>query len=146
MIIETSRFGNVEVEDDLVFSFISPILGYEKLNKYVLVDHSEDSPFKWLQSVENKEVAFPVSFPAYFGIDYQFVIPEENAKQLDITSGENVVTLNIVCIPQGKSEDSTINLLAPIIINAENKKAMQLILNDSKFSVRHKLFAKKEEQ
>ena len=47
---------------------------------------------------------------------------------------------NIVTIPQGKPRNSTINLLAPIIINATNKKGMQLILSNSNYPVKQPLF------
>lgn len=140
MQITTSRFGEIEVDENLVFNFIEPILGYDNLKKFVLIDNQPDSPFKWLQSLENGGIAFPVSFPSFFGIDYQFVIPEDKSKSLELNGIENLITFNIVCIPQGKAQDATINLAGPIVINAENKKAMQLVLNNVKYSVKHKLF------
>lgn len=142
MKINTSRFGEIEVEDSLVFNFIEPILGYDKLKQYVLIDNSTESPFKWLQSVDDANVAFPVTFPAYFGIDYQFTIPEDKAKMLDLSGSDNLISFNIACIPQGNVQESTINLVGPIIINIENKKGMQIVLTDSKYNVKHKLFNK----
>ncbi|MFH0702437.1 MAG: flagellar assembly protein FliW [bacterium] len=140
MKIDTSRFGEIEVDENLIFDFIEPILGYEKIFKYVLVDHTPNSPFKWLQSLETKNIAFPVTFPGYFGLDYKFVIPEEDAKRLELFNSENLLTLNIVCIPPGKPQFTTINLIGPIVINIENKKAMQLVLINTNYSVRHRLF------
>jgi len=143
MKINTSRFGEIEINEDLIFNFIEPILGYDSLQKYVLVDNQPDSPFKWLQSMENGDVAFPVTFPTYFGIDYQFVIPEDKSKKLELTGADNLITFNIVCIPQGKPEESTINLAGPIVVNAENKNGMQLVLTNTKYTVKHKLFDEK---
>lgn len=140
MKIQTSRFGEIEVDENLVFDFIEPILGYDHLRKFVLVDNQPDSPFKWLQSLDDGNIAFPVSFPSYFGIDYQFVIPEDKSNKLELTGSDNLITFNIVCIPHGKPENTTINLAGPIIINAENQSAMQLVLNNAKYAVKHKLF------
>lgn len=140
MNITTSRFGEMEVDESLIFNFIEPILGYEHLKKFVLVDHMPDSPFKWLQSVEDSNTAFPVTVPGYFNLDYQFIITEEDAKRLDLVSADALLTLNIVCIPQGNPEAATINLVGPLLINVENKKSMQLVLLDSNFSVKHRLF------
>lgn len=140
MKLDTIKFGEVEVDESLVFSFLDPILGYEHIAKYVLIDYNPDSPFKWLQAVEDKSVSFPVTIPAMFGIEYTFTVPEEQAKLLSLTSIEDVLTLNIVNIPSGHPEQSTVNLLGPIIININNKNAIQMILQDDKYSVRHKLF------
>ncbi len=140
MKITTSRFGEVEVDDNLVFEFIEPILGYDRLKKFVLIDNSPESPFKWLQSAEDENVAFPVTFPAYFGIDYQFTIPEEKAKKLDAKETENIVSFNIVCIPQGNAREATINLVGPIVINIENKSGLQLVLTDTKYGIKHRIF------
>ncbi len=143
MKIATSRFSEIEIDEDLVFNFIEPILGYDHLKKFVLIDNQPESPFKWLQSIEDGNIAFPVSFPSYFGIDYQFVIPEDKSKSLGLQGTDNLITFNIVCIPQGRAQDATINLAGPIIINAENKNAMQLVLNNIQYAVKHKLFDEK---
>jgi flagellar assembly factor FliW len=143
MKITTSRFDELEINEDIIFNFVEPILGYEHLTRFVLVDNIPESPFKWLQSVEDGNIAFPVTVPGYFGLDYQFVIPDNEAKKLDLTNANNLLSLNIACIPQGKPEEASINLLGPVIINLENRKAMQLVLVNENLSVRHKLFADK---
>lgn len=140
MKINTEKFGEINIDENLVFEFVEPIIGYENLKKYVLVEHAENSAFKWLQSVEDESLAFPVSTPAYFDIDYQFEIPTDVAEKINLTSVESLISLNIVTIPQGKPRNSTINLLAPIIINATNKKGMQLILSNSNYPVKQPLF------
>jgi len=145
MKITTSRFDELEINEDIIFNFVEPILGYEHLSKFVLVDNIPESPFKWLQAVEDGNIAFPVTVPGYFGLDYQFVIPDQEAKKLGLTSANDLLSLNIACIPPGKPEEASINLLGPIIINLENRKAMQLVLVNDNLSVKHKLFADKPE-
>jgi len=141
MKINTTRFGEIEIDENLIFNFLEPILGYENLSKYFLLDYAEDSPFKWLQSAENPEVAFPVTFPSFFGIDYQFEIPEEKVKLINITDSKKLLSFNIACVPGNNPKDSTVNLAGPIIVNIENKKSMQLVLTNPAYSVKHKLFA-----
>ncbi|OGI04850.1 MAG: hypothetical protein A2104_00690 [Candidatus Melainabacteria bacterium GWF2_32_7] len=140
MKINTSRFGEIEIDENLIFDFIEPILGYEHLSKYVLIDNMPDSPFKWLQSAEDVNIAFPVTFPGYFGLNYQFVIPEEETKKLGLSGIEDLLSMNIVCIPPGNPQAATINLLGPLVINAVNKKALQLVLINTNHTVKHKLF------
>lgn len=140
MKLDTLKFGEVEVNEDLIFNFIEPILGYEHLKKYVLIDYDPDSPFKWLQSIEDKEVSFPVTIPALFGINYTFMVPEDYTQMLKLNNIEDVLTINIANIPSGHPEKSTVNLLAPIVVNINNKDAIQMILQEGDYSVREKLF------
>lgn len=143
--MQTSRFGEINIDENLVFTFVEPIIGYEKYTKFVLVEHKPSSSFKWLQSVESPELAFPVTAPSMFGIDYEFEIPDEEAEKLNLTSVESLISLNIVNIPNDNAPKSTINLAAPIIINASNKKGMQLILQGDNYEIKHPLFKKEQD-
>ncbi|MEM6553704.1 MAG: flagellar assembly protein FliW, partial [Planctomycetota bacterium] len=58
MIIKTSRFGEVEVDDNRVIRFERGVLGFPKYKDYVLIDGGEESYFWWLQSVEVPDLAF----------------------------------------------------------------------------------------
>ena len=138
--INTEKFGELEINKETVFEFVAPIIGFNDLKKYTIVDYKPDSPFKWLQSMEDMSLAFPVTLCSFFGIDYQFDIPDEEAQMLDITSGDDVFVCNIANIPSSNPQGATINMLAPIVINIVNKKAMQLILKNTEFEVRKKLF------
>lgn len=140
MNIQTTRFGEISIDDNLIFTFVEPIIGYDTLTKYVLIEHKEESAFKWLQSIENPELAFPVTSPAFFDIEYQFEIPTEKAEKIELTSVESLISLNIVTIPSINPRKATINLMAPIIINAANKQGMQIILSNSNYPVKYPLF------
>lgn len=140
MQIQTEKFGEITINENLIFDFVEPIIGYDNLSKYVLIEHAENSAFKWLQSIEDPTLAFPVSTPAYFDIDYQFEIPTEKAEKIELTTVESLISLNIVTIPSSNPRNATINLLAPIIINAVNKKGMQLILSNSNYPVKQPIF------
>lgn len=143
MNIETTRFGTIEINDNLIFDFVEPIIGYDKFRKYVFIEHNEQSAFKWLQSIDVPELAFPVTSPAFFDIDYQFEIPTEKAEKIDLTSVESLISVNIVTIPSQNPKKATVNLLAPIIINATNKQGMQIILSNSNYQVKYPLFKEK---
>lgn len=140
LVVNTTKFGEVEIEEELVFDFVMPIIGFEKLEKYILIDYKPESPFKWLQSVEDGDLAFPVTMCSCFGLDYQFDIPDNEAKKLDIKSPEDVFVMNIANIPQSNPQGVTVNMLAPLIINVNNKKAGQIVLKNTEFEVRKRLF------
>ena len=138
--IETKKFGMVDVNKNAIFNFVSPIIGFNEHKNYTIIDYKPDSPFKWLQSMEDMDLAFPVTLCSFFNIDYQFDIPDEEAQKLDIQNPDDVFVCNIANIPMSNPQGATINMLAPIVINIKNKKAMQLVLKNTDFQVRYKLF------
>ena len=142
ILIKTTKFGEIEIDKNAIFDFVSPIIGFKNLKQYTIIDYKPDSPFKWLQSTEDMDLAFPITLCSFFGINYQFDIPDEEAQLLEIESADDVFVCNIANIPSSNPQGATINMLAPIIINLKNKKAMQIILKNTNFEVRHKLFEK----
>jgi len=146
MKINTTRFGEIEINESSIFELTSPILGYEKEDKYVLVEHNDNSKFKWFQSIKTPELAFAVTFPGSFGIDYVYELPENVQEELKIETVGDILTLNIVLIPHENPRHSTINLLAPLIFNINTKKGAQVILTGTNFNVRHPLFTDNENE
>lgn len=144
MQVNTTRFGTVEVDESLIFTFISPIIGFEDAINYVLIENDDNNIFRWLQSTQYPELAFPVSKASYFQIDYNFEIDDKTVDMLELSSIDDVLSLNIVNIPKGQPQKSTINLLAPIIINKRTKAAAQLILNGSEYLVKQPIFPQSE--
>lgn len=140
MKIQTTRFGEIEIVESLIFNFESPIIGYNELKRYMLIEHDEKSCFKWLQSLDNPEVAFPVTSAGYFNIEYNFEIQDEDAEKIGLKNAEDLIVLNIASIPADNPKGTTINLKAPIITNISNLKSMQIILPDEKLKIKHPIF------
>lgn len=142
MKIKTSRFGEVEVADDLLFELVSPILGYENEKKFVIIEHKQNANFKWLQSVTTPELAFVVTAAGFFGIDYSFELPDETQEELGIETADDVLTLNIALIPHENPRATTINLLAPLVFNINTRRGSQVILVGTDYKVNVPLFDK----
>ena len=120
MRIETTRFGSLEVAEENVVEFSDGLFGFKDVERYVLIDHREDSPFKWLQAVDRPDLAFIVMNPHEFCSGYDFTIPEEDSRALQAGAGRELVVLVIVGIPEDPAE-MTANLKGPILINPENR-------------------------
>jgi len=145
MQINTEKFGIVEVDEESVFTFVKPIIGFDDNTRYIIIEHDENSPFKWLQSLETPELTFPVTYTSYFNIDYTFELNDEDIKLLGLENVEDLLVLNIANIPHKHPEQSSINLLSPVLFNLKNKTAMQTILTNSNLPTRYKLFEQKKE-
>ncbi len=142
MKVKTKFYGEVEVGTEEFLHFPEGLPGFETDQEYIYL-HSEDSVFACLQSCHQPETAFIVVSPFVVCPDYDFQLPETKQEKLGITKLEEVLVLAIVTIPPGKPEDATVNLQAPIVINTKIKKGAQLILSESGYPLRCKLWAQK---
>lgn len=135
MEIQTSHFGIVEIDDNKILTFESGIPGLEEYKRFALISNEDSKPVCWLQSVDCMQVSLPVVDPFVVCKDYSFDISDEDSKLLAIDQVNDVYILCILVIPRD-SEEITINLAAPIVINVQNSKACQIILDDKRYRVR----------
>ncbi len=136
MEIETLRFGRIEVHDDKVITFPKGLLGFAASRRFILFPHKEGSPFFWLQSIDDGNLAFVVMNPLLVTQDYRIDLAEEVLAELGADEGELEV-MCIVTIPQEHPENMTVNLLGPLIIAAHNRLAAQIVVNTGDYSHRH---------
>ena len=142
MKINTVRFGEIEVEENRVFKFVLPIIGFNELRDFVILDLNKDSFFKWMQSVEDPALAFPIVSVFSMNVDYSIDLPDNVVETLKIKDVESLLVMNIASIPQDNPQGTTINLLAPIIFNLDEKLAGQVILSGSGYDISFPLFKK----
>ncbi len=142
MKIETLRFGEIDIEEARIFDFVLPIIGFDKLKKFVILEPTKDNLFKWLQSVEDPTLAFPIISVSALDYDYTIDIADNVIEALGITSVESVLVMNITSIPQNDPSGTTINLLAPLIFNIDNQKAGQVVLSGSGYDISYPMFKK----
>ncbi|AEF17908.1 MULTISPECIES: flagellar assembly protein FliW [Thermoanaerobacterium] len=138
MDIETRNFGVVSYNEEDVLHFEEGIPGFERLKSFILLSIDEYTPFKWLQSLDDTDIAFVIVDPKVVIKDYKVELDEETIKSLDIKDLNHVLVYAIVVIPD-EIEKMTANLKAPIIINAENNKGMQIIMDNDKYMIKHPL-------
>lgn len=140
MKLNTARFGEIEIDDNRVFEFILPIIGFDNLKKFVILDPNKETIFKWLQSIEDPALAFPIISVATLNYDYTIDLPDNVVEKLGITSAESLLVMNITSIPQDNPKGTTINLLAPLIFNIDNQHAGQVVLSGSGYDISFPMF------
>lgn len=140
MKLATRHFGEIDVNDDEIIDFINGVPGFEG-TKYVLLNSSNEelSPFMWLQSVTDGDIALVLVNSFLLYPEYAPDIAEEQLAQLEFNEREDLAVFNVVVIPD-KFEDITVNLKAPIIINEKNRKAMQAIADNSDYEIKHPMY------
>ncbi len=139
MKIKTTRFGELEVDKKDVIEFSEGLLGFESLKKFFIVDPGDQTLILWLQSIDDAGTAFPVIEPKIFQPNYSVKLLPVELNSLQLENLSNASVYAILTIPQNVTEMSA-NLKAPIIINNKTKNARQIVLQDSKLEVRHKMY------
>jgi len=121
----TVRFGRIEVEEDRILHFPQGLLGFRGLRRYILMDY-KDTHLKWLQAVDDPEVAFIVIDPSLIEEDYARRIDDTVRQSLGIEKGEDLAILVTIRVHEGKV---IANLSGPIVINAATRTGMQVVLD-----------------
>lgn len=131
MIIETARFGKIEIDENKIVRFESGLLAFEDFTRFVLFDIAENSDFKWLQSVEDPRISFLLVDPFTIKPDYYVDLPDELAENLGVEAPEDVMIYTTVTVPKGGLQEATTNLVGPLVINWRNQKGKQIICENN---------------
>lgn len=129
MFINTTNFGKIEIDDNKIINFTETILGFEEYSRFTIIDNLEDDIFYWLQSVDEPNLSFIMINPSEFINEYNISFSQKIQQRLGLKKDSDMVIYTIVVIEQLTGNIRT-NLKAPIIINAENNKAGQVILDE----------------
>ena len=127
---DTSRFGRLEVNKDKIIHFPEGLIGFTDVKRYILLDY-KDTLLKWLQAVDDPDVAFIIVPLFEFFPDYSVKIEKSVKEFLEIENEEDVTVLSILRV---EGESVTANLQGPLVINSINKKGLQIVNEDTRFS------------
>lgn len=141
MVLETKLFGKVDIDEKKRLHFENGLIGFPNLKNFFLIRDEEkaSSIINWLQSVEETGMALPVMDPLKVLESYNPMIEDELLKPLGELTEDNLMALVTVTVPR-EIEKISINLQAPILINADTKQACQLILEDGDYPVRYPIY------
>lgn len=137
--IETSRFGTVSYSEQEILFFPRGIPAFESKHEWILAG-SDDSAVKWLQSLDDGDLALPVTSPDAIQSDYNARIPEDELQLIGSVNPKDLALLIVVSIPDSAPWNMTANLRAPILINLKTHKAVQVIALNEDYPIRHMVF------
>lgn len=142
MFIKTKIFGDVEISDDKILTFEDGIIGFPDLKHFTLIHDEEkgkDAGIRYFQSIEEPAFAMPVMNPLMVCEDYNPQVSEEFLSSLGNITDENIVVLVTVTVPTDLTK-MTVNLQGPIIINSDEKKGAQIIVEGSEYPVKFPIY------
>ncbi len=145
MLVNTTRFGPIEIANEDILTFTEGLLGFNDLEKFVLLDDPNDEIFAWLQSCDEASIAFPVLEPELFEDNYSLQMSKSDLQSLQATETSQLRSFCIITIPEDPAR-MTANLKAPVIVNVEKRLARQCVLQNNKLEIREPIFAKLQQR
>lgn len=136
MNVQTTRFGSVEVDESRIINFPAGLLGFSSFKRFALLQPDDEGVFYWLQSVETPELAFVITDPSLWVNDYEATIRREQMAELSL---ETLDQAQVFVIVNKYDRTLTANLQGPLVVNASNHQAMQLVLADKRWTTRHEI-------
>jgi len=133
----TKNFGEISFEPDTELEFPGGLPGFDGRRRFVAVRLAESDPLIYLQSLEDADLCF-ITMPI-LAVDplYKLKVSAEDLDLLGLPQarqpriGEDVMCLTVLSV---RETGLTANLLAPIVVNLRNRKAVQAVASESEYS------------
>ncbi len=139
IIVDTLRFGTIEVETDLVITFPEGIIGFEHCTRFTVIAQGSAGSLRWLQSLDVPALAFPITEPWEFRPDYSATLSDGDTQTLKLSDTIPALVFIIVTVPPKNPQEMTANLLAPLVVNVATRKAKQVIVQEAEYTTRHRI-------
>jgi flagellar assembly factor FliW len=135
MNIESQRFGTLDINEEELLTFPHGVIGFPTEQRFALVPHHGSGYIAWLQSASTPGLAFPVVSAHAFGDRYPDVPVENAAREVGVEGDEDSLAVMVVLCALA-NQPATVNLLAPIVVNAATRRGAQIILEGTRYSTR----------
>jgi len=129
-----TRFGEVEYDPTLTIEFPKGPIGFENLHRFIVMPKRKDGPLFWIQSVEDPEIAFVLTDPNNFFLDYQVIPDAAEREMIGIGKDDECVVLAVVTVPP--SRVITLNLMAPLLFAPKTNRCLQVVLERCNYSTK----------
>ena len=140
MLIESPRFGTIEVAEEEIVTFPDGLLGFSGFTRYYFHEPAPQSPLKWMQCVDQPALGFVVTDPKVFKPDYRARVAPSQLKGLEIDEAEEAVVWVILTIPSDPIQ-MTANLQGPLIVNRKLKMGAQVVVNEEGITTKYPVLA-----
>lgn len=142
MRLNTRLFGEIEVAEDKIITFPNGIIGFPDMMNFTLIYDEEQGTgagIRWLQSLDEPTFAMPVMDPLVVKADYNPDVEDELLGCIGEVTGDNLLVLVTVTVPADLTKMS-VNLQGPIIINVDERKACQVIVDGDLYPVKFPIY------
>jgi len=142
MKINTRLFGEIEIAEEKIIRFENGIIGFPDMKQFTLIydgEQGEGAGIRYLQSLEEPGFALPVMDPLRVKPDYDPQVSEDVLLAAGNLTPENILVLVTVTVPSDLTKMS-VNLQGPFVINVEENKACQVIVENDDYPVKFPIY------
>lgn len=136
MLVQTTRFGPVDVDESRLLEFPAGLLGFSRARRFALLQPDDRGVFFWLQSIESADVAFVVTDPCLWSQDYSVTLRREQSAEIALPDG---LSPQLLVIVNRRDHGITANMQGPLVINPVTRTGLQVVLADRRWTTRHEL-------
>lgn len=138
----TKVFDEVDIADDKIITFANGIIGFPDLQRFAII-HDEkrgkSSPIRWLQSIDEPAFAMPIMDPMAVLENYNPQVEDELLKPVGDLDKDQMLVMVTLTVPSDITK-MTVNLKAPLVINAKERKACQVIAEGDEYAVKFPIY------
>ncbi len=133
--VEHRRIGKIALDASEVLHFAG-LPGFPTARDFALAHHDGDSPFAWLASLDDLDLAFVVAEPGKIFSDYEPAFGPRELSAVGASERSEVLVLAVANLTGG---EASLNLAAPILVHAKTRRAAQVVLSDAQLPVRARI-------
>lgn len=126
-----SRFGEIEYDPANLLHFPAGMIGFPTLHDFVVMPNQKEGPLFWIQSTEDPDIAFVLTDPSNFFLNYRVIPDDSECNLLQISQEDPCYVLSVVSVPP--DQNITVNLAAPILFSPKTNRAIQVILENTEY-------------
>lgn len=132
--VQTLLKGPVEVAEDQLTTFVTPLLGFPQLKRWLFYQ-TQSGPSYWIQSVEDPKVGFCVLAPFQAGLDPDMELGRDDVADIGAKDASDIDVYTMVVLDKDPAQRRT-NLRAPILVCRTTRLAKQVVLQDTRLPIR----------
>nr|WP_315102097.1 flagellar assembly protein FliW [uncultured Catonella sp.] len=143
MLVQTRFFGEADIDEDKILTFDNGIIGFEDMKRWTIIydiEKGSDGPISWFQSLDFAGLALPIINPYSVTAKYEPIVEDELLKSLGEFKDEELVTFLTITIPSEDPSKTTANFRAPLLINPNNRKGVQIIVNNEDYPIKFSIY------
>ncbi len=129
-----SRFGEIEYDPEATLHFPEGMIGFEYLRDFIVMPNEKAGPLFWIQSVNDPMIAFVLTDPTNFFLDYRVVPDRAEKEKLGIGEDDECFALSVVTV--GEDRSVTLNLAAPLLFSPATNRALQVVLEAGNYETK----------
>jgi flagellar assembly factor FliW len=146
--VATKHFATLEYDAAAILTFPAGLPAFDGLTRFLLIEHPSVAPLIFLQSLEEKNVCFPVLPVVDIDADYELALTGDDLEVLgfsgpgQLPAGNELACFAVISVASNGTASA--NLAAPVVVRLSARVGVQAVRTDARYSHQQLLAEAKE--